>query len=354
MTIEEISASGVIHKALLKLPFLENYVFNDCLQQNDTIQRYSLRASNLDDNWEYPNRNNVKNSIPLDEALSLENYYNKPNSRSSTFQLGFDEISWFGEKVSPGTYGYIKANGAGNYLSNSIILSKNMLNKNTVVSVSIEQTSQDLSKPLTDVFILLQKIKMIFGNPRSISTHCAPSTEAERTDWILKREKTDAVFERIINNIPAIIQKLPYFLKSISYQELVGSSLLISRSDVEEISARNLFYKAFKNSSWQRQDDRFVRTDKSGNKASFSAFIDERGHRVQAFLLYDGPYFRYHFGGIPHLEYFLIRLKGKEEIDQYFHNLHIIIDWIIDIFSDEVEKIYGHVPEGYYPRIECK
>lgn len=343
--------SVAIPNIVKKMPFVTDYLFKYCQPRSDEKECTILWTSNLNQNWMIPNPTGIVRSISAADACTIEKLFRNSHVNHHTWLIGFDEISWFGNTVSLGTYGYEKAKnwlgGGGfagfNYLSNSIILSEDLLNKDMYLYVSVEVTPDTPASTPKDDAPILKYITSIFGDHYSKSLYYAPSTEEERNEWSQKKEQLDSVFNIIKHDLPEMISALPNTVISIDH---------VLRYE-NEIPSRRLWQKEFKGSNWEYLDSEFVFTDKSGCKSYLSLVTQDYGHRCTVYFRYLGPMFDYAIRCLDFtttflFQYFDMQLMEKEEIIQYFENIHILFDRIINTLSDEVLRVYGHVPDWYY------
>ena len=350
MDVDQI-VSAAIPNIIKKMPFIKDYLFKYCQAREDEKKCTELWASNLDQNWRIPNPTGNVRSISDAEACTLEKIFRGSQLNHHTWLIGLDEIAWFENTFSRGTYGYNKAKdwigGGGfagyNYLSNSIILTEDILNKDMHLHISIEITPDALSSHLNDDAPILEHFTSIFGSHYFKSLYYAPSTKEERKEWHNKKESVDSVFEIIKQNLPEMISSLPNSVNSIDHV----------RNYETEIPSRRLWQKEFRDTRWEYIDHNFVFKDKSGCKSYLCIHTQDCGHRCTVFFRYRSPMFDYSIRSLDFtttflFQYFDMQLMEKEEMSRYFENLHILFDRIIETLSDEVVKVYGYVPDWYY------
>ena len=343
--------SEAIPNIVKRMPFLKDYLFKYCQPRSDEKECTRLWLSNLNQCWNIPNPTGNDQSIEVTDVCTIEKMFRNSQGNHHTWLIGLDEINWFANNVCQGTYGYEKAEnwlGRGgfagyNYLSNSIILSENLLNKNMYLHVSVEVTPEEPSSILKDGAPILERITSVFGSHYFKSLHYAPSTDEERKEWSRKKEQVDSAYNAIMRDMQKTILSLPNTVNSINH---------VLHYE-HELPSRQLWQKEFKGTNWKYADHNFMFQDRSGCKSSLFIYTQDRGHRCTVYFEYRGPFFDYAIRTSDFADTFLcqcfdMQLMEKEEMCQYFENLHIFFDRIVNTLSDEVVRVYGHVPDWYY------
>ena len=302
--------------------YYEHMINSDWIPEED---KRVLVLSNLGEEWEDFNPYEQQ-SLSFGEFTALAEYFTKSKPRCySTLMLGLDRIDWEQSTNTDyyHTYGYEKAKSSfdkgKNYLSNSIIFSKESMKSTVYLTLSFHERFKSN--------IQIQRIIERCGKIEKCNILYAPSNEIERAKWNSIYEDNESKFNAMIEQLPDIIKNLPYqFNKKSLFPEPVPKDTINVRKIAKEIMCLD-GWKMLTSKDPENWGIAFKK--KVGNieneDSELLLFIDSlhRGHSLQTLIEYKSVYFSFK----EHTNY-IYELKDIDGVSKYVENVKIIGDYI--------------------------
>ena len=302
--------------------YYKHMINSDWIPEED---KRVLVLSNLGEEWEDFNPYEQQ-SLSFDEFTALAEYFTKSKPRCySTLMLGLDRIDWEQSTNTDyyHTYGYEKAKSSfdkgKNYLSNSIIFSKESMKSTVYLTLSFHERFKSN--------IQIQRIIERCGKIAKSNILYAPSNEIERAKWNSIYEDNESKFNAMIEQLPDIIKNLPYqFNKKSLFPEPVPKDTI----NVRKIAKETLCSDGWKMLTSKDPENWGIAFKKKvGNieneDSELLLFIDSlhRGHYLQTLIEYKSVYFSFK----EHTNY-SYELKDIDGVSKYVENVKIIGDYI--------------------------
>ena len=330
--------SGVHSGRAAKQPFNTSSEFYHSFQANDHNNNIWKVFSNLNNNWKWENPHNTRSLSP-GELHDLIDFADRAGpSQYGMVMLGFDGIEWDPGCITSGTYGYEKAvslfAGGYNYLSNSIIISKDNFSKGISCYIACESKYQNTPN--------LQKMLKALGKLVYEETFFAPSDLEERPEWERRYEKAKSDFSAMRSTLPDFFQTLP------SYQEFPDppknvklEEIMQAERDAPTLNTKKISRPAFQANGWQAAKTKHwaICYEKACGDGTVLAIIDSthRGHMLQTLLQYKSVYFSF----VDNIN-FIKEPLTVEESQEYFNELMLVLNYAVSFLNGTADNSPSH------------
>ncbi len=283
--------------------------------------------SNLDDRWTSPNPNTCEPLTEEELNKVFTMWEKRPRNTCPDIMVGLDEISWDGNPVSEGTYGYKKAEAwnllGRTYLSNSVIVSRYFNDTRYSVYLSVEACFRD--------FPIVQEVAESLGKIKSEQVYYAPETEAEREEWDKSRERAEEQFSKALEGIQT--------LKLEKYENYGDSEDAAAMGKLDTgivVNVRQMIKKHLCDDGWsirKKLPDEFdimVSKDKGDAVLSLSLQPQHKGHSMQIVLLLRSKRFRFS----EELRFIYLQTAREDQVEIFIKNARIIRDYLDSCIDD--------------------
>ncbi len=296
----------IISKNLLRA--FDDSGINDYFKRivNENMIRYKEYQPDLNDWFVYSNLNEVwkeynesnDGSIEEEQFIKILNFFDSLSSGNyHSLMIGIDEIEWDGAPVNKGTYGYEKAMNRRfgyNYLSNSVIFSKDAMSKNpNVVYVSCESIYRESNA--------LNRIINSLGKVDSEEIFFAPENENERSEWVRIRQIKENKLKEFTEDTDHLTANLPH---AISYNPRIITEkhdTIDTKKSVKEVLCKD---------GWK------IVKRKGGGGITVSKTIGDEEYEVWILSLHRGVHIQFHLT----CSHPLYRLSVRPGYDAYVSN----------------------------------
>lgn len=312
--------------------------FYHSFQANDHNNNTWEVFSNLNNNWKWENPHNTRSLSP-GELHDLIDFADRAGpSQYGMVMLGFDGIEWDLGCVTSGTYGYEKAvslfAGGYNYLSNSIIISKDNFSKGISCYIACESKYQNTPN--------LQKMLKALGKLVYEESFFAPSDLEERPEWERRYEKAKSDFSAMRSTLLDFFQTLP------SYQEVPDppknvklEEIMQAERDAPTLNTKKISRPAFQANGWQAAKAKHwaICYEKACGDGTVLAIIDSthRGHMLQTLLQYKSVYFSF----VDNIN-FIKEPLTVEESQEYFNELMLVLNYAVSFLNGTADNSPSH------------
>ena len=268
--------------------------------------------SNLNSAWFWYNETE-NDSLDESKFRDIVAFGDTVGSHVSTVMYGIDEIEWGGKPVSPGTYGYKKAeglyDGGNNYLSNSVIVSKIPYEgKPFKVYVSCEKEYRDLE--------VVEEMISSLGKKIGEKTYFAPENEEERHEWEETYREAEERYKAMIAKTKELAKTLP---KRFEPQSLMAKF-------EAKINVKKCVKNCFCPDGWELGYGNTV--SKRKGDSVITVYIDslDKGHYLQALMDYSN--IKFYFGD--NINY-IFELKDEANVCAYLDNVKIMAETVYEM-----------------------
>lgn len=272
-------------------------------------------VSNMDSCWSWYNEQ-VNESLSDNDFKDLITFCDLLRAQDVlTCVVGFDQIEWDGTTVGKGMYGFEKADctyGLGkNYLSNALVIGRTHENKQFTAFLSCEKRFRNLG--------IIDKIVRFLGEKKYEEVYFAPENEAEREEWIEKKENAKLKFQNAMEGV----QSLPLE----KFERILPADRSKKKNNVQ-----NYIRKFLCTDGWLVRPARsyehssVIYRNKDDSEIAFSIVSGHNGQHLQALVYYRSNKFLFS----ENLHDLYVWSSSEQDIEKFFRNMIRVRDYFYE------------------------